>query len=165
MKNLEELMADKIYALINYVLSKIIKPDIKINKVRELDEQMITELKQKYGIEGIILDVDETLRRDMNNIPKCNQEWIEKLKEQLKVIIVSNGQDRKIEEFLKERGIDYIGFAYKPLKKNFIKACEKMNIEPHKVLVVGDSLFCDIHGGNKNNMKTALVKEVEDEER
>ena len=165
MKSLDELMADKICELINYVLSKIIKPDIEIDKVRELDGEMIARLKQEYGIEGIILDVDKTLRKDMKNIPKCNQEWIENLKGQLKIIILSNGIDKDIDNFFKERGIDYIGFTNKPLKKNFIKACKMMNVEPDKVLVVGDSLFSDIHGGKRNCMKTVLVRDMEDEER
>ena len=51
------------------------------------------------------------------------------------------------------------------IKKNFIKACEKMGVEPEKVLVIGDSLFDDIHGGRKNKMKTMLVKTVEEDER
>ena len=165
MKTLEDVVVDKIYAMINYMLSKVIKPDIQINKVTELDERMITKLKQQYGIEGIILDVDETLRKNMRNIPEVNQKWIQNLKGQLKVIVVSNGKDGRIEQFFRDRGIDYIGFAHKPLRKNFIKACEKMNIEPEKVLVIGDSLFNDIHGGNKNSMKTVIVKNVEDEGR
>ena len=101
----------------------------------------------------------------MKKIPKCNQEWIENLKGQLKIIILSNGIDKDIDNFFKERGIDYIGFANKPLRKNFIKACKMMNVEPDKVLVVGDSLFSDIHGGKRNCMKTVLVRDVEDEER
>lgn len=165
MINIDEIVANKIYSIINYVLAKAIKPDIKIDKVVQLDEKMILKLKQKYGIEGIILDVDNTLRKNMNKIPQCNQEWIEKIKGELKIIIVSNGKDPSIKKFLEERGIDYIYFACKPLKKNFIKACKKMNIDEEKVLVVGDSLIYDIYGGKRNNMKTALVKEVEDEER
>ena len=162
MKSLEDLIADKLYAIINYILYKIIKPDIQINKVTELDEEMIAKLKDEHGIEGVILDVDETIRKNMQSIPKVNQEWIKKLKGQLKVIIVSNGRDNNIKQFFEGIGIDYIGFAHKPLKKNFIKACERMNVEPHKVLVIGDRLFDDIHGGKKNNMKTALVKGVEE---
>lgn len=165
LRSLEDLMADKIFELINYVLSKIIKPDIRIENVRELDEEMIAKLKKEYEIEGVILDVDNTIRKNMKKIPKCNQDWIDKLRGQLKVIIVSNGNDKSIEDFFRERGIDYIGFAHKPLKKNFIKACEKLNVKPEKVLVVGDSLLDDIYGGKKNNMKTAHVREVEDEVR
>jgi len=158
-------MADKIYELVNLILSKIIKPDISIGKVSELDEEMVEKLKTDYGIEGIILDVDETLRKNMKKIPRCNQEWIEQLKGQIKVIVVSNGLDKSMEQFFSEKGIDYIGFARKPLKKGFIEACERMKIEPSKVLVIGDSVLDDIYGGKRNNMRTVLVKKVEDDER
>lgn len=162
MKTLDELIADKILDLVQYILSKFIKPDIALGKINELDSNVIGKLKQQYGIEGIILDVDETLRKEMKDIPKCNKEWIESIKGKLKVIIVSNGKDKKIAQYFQENGIDYIGFAHKPLKKNFLKACEKMNLNPDKVMTIGDSLFDDIYGGKRNNMKTALVKDVDE---
>lgn len=163
MKTLDELIVDKILDLLHYVLSKFIKPDITLEKVNELDSSAIDQLRQQYGIEGIILDVDETLRKEMRDIPKCNKEWIESLKGKLKIIILSNGKDKMIEQYFKENGIDYIGFAHKPLKKNFLKACEKMNLSPDKIMTIGDSLFDDVYGGKKNNMKTALVKDVDEE--
>jgi HAD superfamily phosphatase (TIGR01668 family) len=164
-KNLENLVVEKLGEIINLVLSKIIIPDISLENVTQLDEEMIARLKAQYGIQGIILDVDETIRKNMKMIPKCNQEWLRTLKCQLKVIIVSNGVDKQIEQYLAEQGIDYIGFAHKPLKINFIKACKKMGIEPENVLVVGNDLFDDIFGGKRNNMKTALIKDVVDEPR
>ena len=125
MKTLDELIADRIMDLLHYVLSKFIKPDITLENVNQLDSNAIDKLKQQYGIEGIILDVDEILRKEMKDISKCNKEMIESLKGKLKVIIVSNEKDQKIEKYFKEIGIDYIGFAHKPLKKNLLKACEK----------------------------------------
>ena len=162
MKSLDELMADKIYELVNYMLAKKIKPDMKLERVTSLTREDVRKIKENLGIEGVILDIDETVRKDMKAIPKCNQEWIEMLKNELKVIVVSNGIDKGIEDFFKLQGIDYIGFAHKPMKKNFIKACEKMAMHPEKVLVIGDSLFSDIWGGKRNNMKTALVKNVDE---
>ena len=94
----------------------------------------------------------------MKDIPKCNKEWIEGLKGKIKIMIVSNGVDRDMEKYFKETGIEYIGFACKPLKKNFINACEKMNVNPESVLMVGDSLFDDIYGGKRNNMKKPNTK-------
>lgn len=165
MKPLDEIVADKLLDLVQYALSKFIKPDITIGKVSELNSEAIDELKQKYGIEAVILDIDETLRKEMKDIPKCNKEWIESLEGKLKVIILSNGRDSKIEKYFQEKGIDYIGFAHKPLKKNFLKACERMQVSPDKVMTIGDSILDDIYGGKRNNMRTALVKEVEDDER
>lgn len=163
MRTLDQLIADKIMDLLNYVLSRAIKPDITLKEVKQLDENEIDKIKQQYGIEGIIVDVDDTLRKEMRDIPKCNKEWIESLDGKLKVIIVSNGNDRKIKQYFEEIGIDYIGFAHKPLKKNLLKACEKMNLDPEKVMTIGDSLLDDVYGGRRNNMKTALVKEVDEE--
>ena len=99
MKTSDELMADKIMDLLHYILSKFIKSDITLEKVNELDSDTINKLKQQYGIEGIILDVDETLRKEMKDIPKCNKEWIENLKGKLQVIIVSNKKDQNIEQY------------------------------------------------------------------
>ena len=165
MTTLDEIVANKLMDLVNYMLSKIIKPDITVDKVTQLNEEEIEKIKQKYGIEGIVLDVDDTLRKNMKSIPKANKDWIESLRGKIKIIIVSNGKDKGIEKYFKEKGIDYIGFAHKPLKRNFLKACQKMNLTPDKVLAVGDSLFDDIYGGKRNNMKTALVKTVEDDGR
>ena len=100
----------------------------------------------------------------MRQIPLCNQEWLDMIRKQFKVIIVSNGQDREAEEFFKLKGIKYIGFAHKPFKKNFLKACQIMELDPEKVLVIGDDLFSDIYGGIRNRMTTIQVKGKVEEE-
>lgn len=163
MPSIEDKITNKIYQLTNHILSKFVKPDFHFNQVTNLTEEFLLQIKQQYQIEGIILDVDDTIRTNMKSIPKCNQEWIDTLKKHFKIIIVSNGLDGKIEKYFKQKQIDYIGFAHKPLKMNFKKACEKLNLRPENVLVVGDSLFDDIYGGKRNNMKTALIDSVEDE--
>ena len=164
MKPIEDMLADKIYELVNYVLSKKFIPDIKLETVGTLTRDDVRSLKKQLGIEGVILDIDETVRTGMNKIPKCNEQWLDMLKEELKVIVVSNGIDGNVEKFLEAKGIDYIGFAHKPMKKNFIKACERLGIAPENTLVIGDSVWCDIYGGQRNYMKTALVKKVEEDE-
>ena len=54
MKPVEEIIGDKILELIHLGLSIIVKPDITIDKVTELDENIIKEIKKKYGIKGNI---------------------------------------------------------------------------------------------------------------
>lgn len=161
MKSLDDIFVDQITKLARLVLSKVIKPDMTVDKVSQLTEKEIERIKQEYKIEAIILDIDDTLRTDMQNIPEVNQEWLESLRGKVKMIVLSNGIDRKMEEYFAEKRIDYIGFAHKPFKKNFVKACQKMNVKPENVMVVGDSLLDDVYGGKKNKMKTVLVREVE----
>lgn len=165
-KTIDQLVADKIFGLINRILSTRIKPDVTVETVTELTEQEIDGLIEHMGIEGIILDLDETLRTQMRDIPIHNQEWLDMIRTKLKVIIVSNGLDQKAEDFFRLKDINYIGFAYKPLKKNFLRACELMKLDPERVLVIGDDLFSDIYGGKRNKMKTALITgKVKDTER
>ena len=164
MKKIEDIITEKITGLIYYYLVKRIKPDMKIENVRELTEEMIIMLKNELQIEGIIIDVDETLRKEMKEIPRCNQEWLDMVQKHLKIVILSNGKDKKIQDFFDKQGMDYIYLAHKPLKKNFLKACELMNVQPENVLVIGDNLIQDIHGGKRNNMKTIEVRDVEEDE-
>jgi HAD superfamily phosphatase (TIGR01668 family) len=164
-KGLEDKIIEKAYSIVKVGLSKVIEPTFKVGKVTELTREQIIEIKQEFGIEGIILDIDGTVRKDMGKLPKANEEWIEMIKQELPVIVVSNGIDRQMEEFLKGKDIGYIAFAHKPLKTGFQKACNKLGVKPEKMLVIGDDILADIYGGKRNNMKTVLVDKVEDEER
>lgn len=165
MERIEDILADKIGALINYALFKVIKPDIRINDVKALNKGTIRWLKERYGIEGIILDADETLRHGTRDIPDCNKEWLEMLRGELKVTILSNGWSGKLENYFKEKNIDYIKLAFKPLKGGFQRACKSMELDPSRVLMVGNDMFVDIYGGKRNNMMTAHTVDVERDER
>ena len=163
MKRIDYMLYDKISSLINIALVKAVKPDVTLRDVNSLNKGMIKLLKYNYGIEGVILDVDETLRKEFGNIPKCNDDWIDALRGELKVTILSNGKSEPMKKYFEEKGIDYITFALKPLRKNFIKACEQMQVSPEKVMVIGNELFSDILGGKRNKMKTALVQKVRED--
>ena len=159
-KSLEDRIMDFIFSKVNAAMAKVVKPDMEVDNVGCLNVDEIKKLKKEYGIKGIILDIDETVRSDMGDIPKVNQEWISMIKDELKVIVVSNGIDKKVERYFELLGIDYIGFAHKPLKKNFRKACERLELNPEDILVIGDDTFSDIYGGRRNGMKTIRVKGV-----
>ena len=58
MKPIEDMLADKIYELVNYVLSKKFIPDIKLETVGTLTRDDVRSLKKQLGIEGVILDID-----------------------------------------------------------------------------------------------------------
>lgn len=146
---IQNLVEQKIYNVINSEFKKYIKPSFSFKEVKDINLEIVKRLKSQYGIGGIILDVDETLRKDMMKIPDCNRTWIEFMKKEFKVIILSNGIDKKVKEYANEKGIGYISFAKKPLKKGFLTACEMMGLEPENVLVIGNDIICDIYGGNK----------------
>ena len=159
-KSVLDLLEQKIYNAINNQLKKCIIPNLKLQKVTDIDLQLVKKLKSEYGIGGIILDVDETIRKNMMDIPDCNKKWIQFMKQEFKVIILSNGYDKKIEEFSKENNLKYLSFATKPLKGNFLKACDNIGLNPENVLLIGDDIVADIYGGNRCGLITAIVETV-----
>ncbi len=159
-----QLIEQKIYNVISNRLRKYIKPNLALKEVNDIDLELLKKLKSTYGIGGIILDVDETIRKDMMKIPDCNKEWIKYMKQEFKVLILSNGYDNSVKSFANENGIEYIGFAKKPLKKYFLDACDRMGLNPENVLVIGDDIINDIYGANKCGMISAIVDSVRDNE-
>ena len=75
MKTIDEIVAEKLMGLVHEILARMIIPDFKYGKVGEISKDEIARLKA-YGIEGIIIDVDNTLRKNMKDIPPCNKQWI-----------------------------------------------------------------------------------------
>lgn len=154
------VLEQKAYNILNTQLRKVIKPNLVLQRVTDIDLQLVKKLKSEYGIGGIILDVDDTIRKDMMDLPDCNKEWVQFIKQEFKLIVLSNGYDKKIEEFTKENNLEYLSFASKPLKKNFINSCDKLGLNPENVLVIGDDLIADIYGANKCGLVTAIVESV-----
>lgn len=162
-KTIFEYIEQKIYSIIHKQLVKLVEPSMILQEVKDINLEFVKKLKSEYGIGGIILDVDDTLRKELMIIPSCNKQWIEFMKKEFRVIILSNGYDGKVSEFCDEKNIPYISFAKKPLKKQFLYACDRMGLYPENVLVIGNDVICDIYGGNRCGMFTAIINDVNSE--
>ncbi len=156
MKKPEDVLYDLVDRLARVILTSLVKPDMEIGEVTDLSGEEIDKLIEN-NIKGLIVDVDETLRFDGNDIPAENEEWLNMIKDKLKILILSNGMDGKLRDKFAEMNIVYIEFALKPFKHNFKKALSILNLRPEEVAVIGDDLFDDIHGGNRNSMFTIKV--------
>ncbi len=160
-----EKLTDKILATIYKAIKKHSPPNLELTKVTDLDITLVKKLKSEYGIGGLIIDVDDTLRKENYKIPKCNQNWLEYMKKEFKICIVSKGHAKEnVEDVLKSIGIEYISGYSASKQKRFLEAANKMGLDPENVLVIGDDVINDIYDGNKSGMITAIVKEVVDEE-
>ena len=117
------------------------------------------KLKSEYGIGGIILDVDNTIKRPFSNITEKNKRWIESIKNEFRIAFLSNGNSRIVKEYSKKIGVEYINFAKKPRKEDFISVCYNvMGLNPENVLVIGNNRITDIFGGNRSGTISAKVK-------
>lgn len=101
------------------------------------------------GIEGIILDLDNTVisEDDRYFSPQYNN-WLTAAKMgDFKLFILSNGHRRQRAAAWAERlELPLINPARKPFPGSFYKAMNRMQLPAEKVVVIGDSLHTDVIG-------------------
>ena len=124
------------------------------------------EFLKKHNIQGLILDVDNTLIDIDRNMLDGAIKWHDDIRNSgIKTIILSNtNKIDKVEGVAKKLNIDYISFAKKPSKKGFFRAKEKLGLKEENIAVIGDQIFTDVIGANRSKMFSILVEPVSKED-
>lgn len=119
-------------------------------------------LKQNH-INGLILDVDNTLTTHDNPVPADGvMEWIEVMrKNKIRLIIVSNNHPPRVKPFAEMLGIDFVCEGKKPLSKGFKEALQKAGLSKKNTAVVGDQIFTDVLGANLFGVKMLYTAPIE----
>lgn len=126
----------------NYIPDKLPK---QVRNLAVIDLNLI----KNCGIQGIILDLDNTLiSEDDYYLSPGGEDWIQQAKSQgLKFFILSNGKRRyRVEYWSRRLDIPAINRAKKPFPFGFRQALERMEVARHHAIVIGDSRHTDILG-------------------
>ena len=134
----------------------ILYPKKYINNVLEISADFLKE----ENINGLILDVDNTLLFHDRKMLTGLTQWVENMKKNnIKLCILSNTNKKdKVDKLSKDLKVPYIFFAKKPLKGGFKKAAKILNMKNENIAVVGDQIFTDIIGANRMKMFPILTK-------
>ncbi len=140
---------------------KKLYPDLLYEKIEDIDLDL---LKEK-GIKGFILDIDNTLVVPHTHADDRAKEFVKKIKDNgFKACIVSNNIYERAKSFAEEVELDFVCDGNKPSARPFLLAIEKLKLENKEIAVVGDQIFTDVWGGNRQNMTTILVSPICDKE-
>ncbi len=140
----------------------LIKPHIKMNRITDITLPLLRE----NNIEGLILDVDNTLSTHHGEVLVDGlTNWLKLMaKNGIKLVILSNSKEKRVSSFAKKINLDYFSLGLKPLPFGFWKAAKKMGLANRQVAVVGDQLFTDSLGGHLAGIKTIILNPIEPEE-
>jgi hypothetical protein len=122
------------------------------------------EILKIYEIQGLILDVDETLvpLREKEVSPEL-KDWVEQIRQIANIWLVSNNlSQNRIGNIGKSLDLPYITGARKPSRRRLREVALEMNLPIHRVAMVGDRLFTDVLAGNRLGMFTILVEPMID---
>jgi uncharacterized protein len=141
---------------------QLITPHYRIRHVWELTPERL----QQWGITGLLLDVDCTLKcYGQKDVPPDVAAWIEQLRlAGVRLCLVSNGLGRRIEAFAQRIGLPFVAQAMKPLPWGVKCGIEKLALPPSKIALVGDQIFADIMAGRLAHIRTILVEPIHPEE-
>ena len=120
------------------------------------------DLIQKYGLKGLVLDVDETLvpitagstfpelQASVEEIRSCTALWL----------VSNNLSEARIGGIARSLNLPYYLGAAKPSRRKIRAALQEMNLPAYQVGMVGDRLFTDVLAGNRLGMFTILVEPI-----
>ena len=118
------------------------------------------DIIQQYELEGLVLDVDETLVPFHETQTTAEvRGWLESLKPSLALWLVSNNlNENRIRRIAQSLEVPYLTGAGKPSRRKLRQATAAMNLPIQRVAMVGDRLFTDVLAGNRLGMFTILVE-------
>lgn len=136
----------------------IFKPKFKLNVVTDIRPDFLIE----NGIKALILDVDNTLSTHHGQqLTNGLEEWISLMQQKnIKLTVLSNSKEKRVEPFAKKIGLDYISLGLKPLPFGYLRAIKKLNVKKSEAAIVGDQIFTDVLGGNLIGLKTILLTPI-----
>lgn len=140
----------------------ILYPKKYINNVLEISIDFL----KKEKLNGLILDVDNTLLFYDRTMISGLTQWVDNMKKNnIKLCILSNTNKKdKVDKLSKDLKVPYIFFAKKPLKSGFKKAAKILNMKNENIGVVGDQIFTDIIGANRMKMFPILTKPLDEKD-
>lgn len=111
------------------------------------------------GIKGFMFDLDNTLMAPHSGQLTVEIAlWLEKVKENFKIAILSNNPHQKyIEQAAKEIGCIAYAKAKKPKIKTALQALKDLDLLPSQIAMVGDRPLTDIWVGQRLKLTTVLV--------
>lgn len=120
---------------------------------------------ERWGVKGLILDVDNTLTTHDNPVPHPQVLlWLERMSRRgISMIILSNNHPGRVQPFAQLLELPFTANAAKPLPQGFGRAAAELALPKEQIAVVGDQIFTDILGGNLFGVKTVLVEPIQPE--
>ncbi len=116
----------------------------------------------KNGIEGVALDIDNTLAEDgAPDVPAQVRDWIEEVRQAgIEMVIVSNNRKIRVSPFAKDAGLPFLYEVGKPSTKKRHEVLAILGVRPKAVAMVGDQIFTDILFAKRCGFRSVLLDPI-----
>ncbi len=124
--------------------------------------QISNELLLEKGLQGLVLDVDNTLvAGSTTDVDETVINWINNAKKDFRIHLLSNNPSKeRIEKIALQLDLNYVYRGLKPRRGSLRKVLNQLGLDHSKVAIIGDRLLTDILVGNRQGIYTILVKPI-----
>lgn len=119
---------------------------------------------KSIGVQGVILDVDNTLEPYENPLPSEKVlAWLDSLKgADIGAAIVSNNNGERINLFNRDIKLPAYYKAGKPFKRNLVRAMTDLGTDKSNTVMIGDQILTDVWAARNAGIRAILVPPIKD---
>jgi|DewCreStandDraft_5_1066085.scaffolds.fasta_scaffold01048_25 HAD superfamily phosphatase (TIGR01668 family) len=141
---------------------RLLTPKRIVDSIYDID---LEDLRGR-GIEGILLDLDNTLVPwGSRDVPPEVRGWMDRVKaHRMRACIVSNDFSSRVSAIARILDVPAVAGAKKPATGALRRALQVLEVPPARAAIVGDQLFTDILAGNLLGLYTVLVTPLSPQE-
>jgi HAD superfamily phosphatase (TIGR01668 family) len=141
---------------------RLLTPHLQLPSVLDIQPDLLRAL----GVEGLLLDLDETLKDYYENSFRPEVvAWIERMnREHIRMCILTNGRAKRVAPLAERLGVTCVPFALKPFPHGVKAAVTKLGLDRTRVAMVGDQVFADVLAGRLAGVFTILVRPTSERE-
>ncbi len=120
------------------------------------------ERLRSQGIRLLMLDFDNTIVPYTTSRPEpAVISFFDRAKKAgLTVCVVSNSKKSRVPEFCEKYGLPWIIRAKKPGSRGIREALRRFDAAPEEAALVGDQIFTDVLGANRNGVCSILIPAI-----
>jgi uncharacterized protein len=134
----------------------MVRPDVLVETVCDVTPTLLREL----GVQGVLLDLDDTFIASDRDEPSVDaEEWLRLLmRSGIKVVILSNGERDRVHLLARRLGVPAFALVGKPFWFAFRRGLAALGTSRAATAMVGDQLFTDVLGANLAGLTSILVR-------
>ena len=127
-------------------------PDFAVEAVYDLTVERL----KRQGIKAVLVDLDNTLIawNNPDGTPEMKK-WLHDLRDAgIRIIVVSNNNQKRVKRAVEKFDIDYVYWAMKPFTWGIDRALKLFHFEKKEVVMVGDQLMTDIRAAHRAGIRS-----------
>lgn len=135
-------------------------PEYIFEKFNDITPEFLSSL----GINGVLLDIDNTLEPYEHPVPGEHViRWLQSLYDAgIKTAIVSNNDRERVELFNKGIAMPAYWKAGKPFTKNLKRAMADIGTDKNCTIFIGDQILTDVWAAHNAGIRAILVPPIND---